>query len=163
GTDIENLTVGFGRKGRCDYRLHAVIDVHKIAQDAAVTKNLNRLVVHGQSNEPVTDPEARVPHLRTRPVDVAEPEQHRPDFMNVVVDLHDFFGGQVRDFVDALRIGRSFFVYGQRDRLAILSARAGVDENRFRIELAAGLHEYGSAGDVDLDVRKRVGQAHDVT
>ena len=100
--DVQHLADGFGFQRAHHDRFNCVVDIQEVAQDSAIAENLDRLVINRQPHKPVNHAIARVLHLGARTVGVGQPQQDRRDAMYVIVDLDDFFRGQIGDLVNTL-------------------------------------------------------------
>ncbi len=101
-------------------------------------------------------------HLAAWPVDIGQSKHHRADTVNLVVDADHLLGGEIGDFIDAPRIGRRILANRQPDRPAVLSARARIDQSHGRIVFFARFQKDRRAADINVDVRKGIGETQDM-
>ena len=110
--DVDGLSAVDPRcKPGSQQRLDAVVHVDEVAQGVASAHERNLLALHGQAHEPIEDTVVRVLHLRARPVDVGQPQQHGRDPVGRRIDLDHLLGSVIRQLVDSLWIRRRFLVH----------------------------------------------------
>src|SRR5688572_7223696 len=82
--------------------------------------------------------------------------------MRIMIDLNDFFGGQVGNFINALRMGWGSLAHGEDCARAILSARSGINNAPCRVKMLARLHQNRRSRDIHIDIGKWVRQAQNM-